>query len=123
MILGNLYREKGQVGRAITIHQQLLQRPKLTRLEHAYILLCLGLDYKRGGFVDRALEAFSEVLRFEPQNPLRAGEPPEAARGAAPVAGGAATSGSGWWPSARRPTQPRNQQILAFIENELGRDA
>ena len=54
LILGNLYREKGQVGRAITIHQQLLQRPKLTRLEHAYILLCLGLDYKRGGFVDRA---------------------------------------------------------------------
>ena len=27
MILGNLYREKGQVGRAITVHQALLQRP------------------------------------------------------------------------------------------------
>ena len=27
MILGNLYREKGQVGRAVQIHQQLLQRP------------------------------------------------------------------------------------------------
>ena len=31
MILGNLYREKGQVGKAITVHQSLLQRPKLTR--------------------------------------------------------------------------------------------
>ena len=38
------------------------------RLEHAYVLLCLGLDYKRGGFVDRALEAFNEVLRLDPKN-------------------------------------------------------
>jgi tetratricopeptide (TPR) repeat protein len=68
MILGNLYREKGQVGKAITVHQTLLQRPKLNRLEHAYVLLCLGLDYKRGGFVDRALEAFNEVLRLDPKN-------------------------------------------------------
>src|SRR5437667_11890128 len=39
MILGNLHREKGQVGKAITVHQGLLQRPQLTRLEHAYVLL------------------------------------------------------------------------------------
>ena len=32
------------------------------------MLLCLGLDYKRGGFVDRALEAFTEVLRLDPDN-------------------------------------------------------
>ena len=32
------------------------------------MLLCLGLDYKRGGFVDRALEAFNEVLRLDPKN-------------------------------------------------------
>ena len=68
LILGNLYREKGQVGRAIHVHQQLLQRPKLNRLEHAYSLLCLALDFKRGGFVDRALEAFNEVLRLDPEN-------------------------------------------------------
>src|SRR5437762_9005997 len=68
MILGNLYREKGQVGKAITVHQKLLQRPNLTKVEHAYVLLCLGLDYKRGGFVDRALEAFNEVLRLDAKN-------------------------------------------------------
>ena len=68
MILGNLYREKGQVGKAITVHQNLLQRPRLNKLEHAYVLLCLGLDYKRGGFVDRAHEAFDEVLRLDPKN-------------------------------------------------------
>jgi lipopolysaccharide biosynthesis regulator YciM len=68
MILGNLYREKGQVGRAINVHQALLQRPNLTRLEHAYVLLCLGLDFRHGGFVDRAGEAFQEVLRLDPKN-------------------------------------------------------
>jgi lipopolysaccharide biosynthesis regulator YciM len=68
MIVGNLYRHKGQVGRAINIHQTLLQRPNLTKLEHAYVLLCLGLDFRHGGFVDRALEAFHEVVRLDPRN-------------------------------------------------------
>jgi lipopolysaccharide biosynthesis regulator YciM len=62
LILGNLYREKGQVGRAIQEHQALLQRPNLRKLEHANVLLCLGLDYRAGGFVDRAVEAFSERI-------------------------------------------------------------
>jgi lipopolysaccharide biosynthesis regulator YciM len=68
MILGNLYRQKGQVGRAINVHQALLQRPDLTTLEHAYVLLCLGLDFRHAGFVDRALEAFQEVVRLDPKN-------------------------------------------------------
>ena len=68
MILGNLYREKGQVGRAINVHQALLQRPDLTKLEQAYVLLCLGLDFRHGGFVDRALETFREVLRLDARN-------------------------------------------------------
>jgi lipopolysaccharide biosynthesis regulator YciM len=68
MILGNLYRQKGQVGRAINVHQALLKRPDLTKLEHAYVLLCLGLDFRHGGFVDRALEAFQEVVALDPRN-------------------------------------------------------
>lgn len=68
MILGNLYRQKGQVGRAINVHQALLQRPNLRPLEHAYVLLCLGLDFRHAGFVDRALEAFQEVIRLDPKN-------------------------------------------------------
>jgi lipopolysaccharide assembly protein B len=121
MILGNLYREKGQVGRAITIHQGLLQRPKLTRLEHAYILLCLGLDYKRGGFVDRALEAFNEVLRFEPTNPYalanlqKLHEEQHQWQEAHEVRERLVTISD-------EADQPRNRQILAHLENELGRD-
>lgn len=122
MILGNLYREKGQVGRAITIHQGLQQRPKLTRLEHAYVLLCLGLDYKRGGFVDRALEAFRGVLRFDETNPY------------ALVNLQKLHEEQHQWKEAREVRErlvavtdpaeaPRHQQILAFLENELGLQA
>jgi len=68
MILGNLYRQKGQVGRAINVHQALPQRPDLRPLEQAYVLLCLGLDFRHAGFVDRAHEAFQEVLRLDAQN-------------------------------------------------------
>ena len=121
MILGNLYREKGQVGKAITVHQNLLQRPRLNKLEHAYVLLCLGLDYKRGGFVERALEAFNEVLRLDATNEyalLNLQKLHEEQHQ--------------WieaYDTRQRLTQlkdggaPQNQAILAFLENEIGLEA
>ena len=122
MMLGNLYREKGQVGKAITVHQSLLQRPKLSRLEHAYVLLCLGLDYKRGGFVDRALEAFTEVLRLDPKNEY------------ALLNLQKLHEDQHQWSEAFDTRQrlakltdigarPQNEAILAFLENEIGLEA
>jgi len=122
MILGNLYREKGQVGKAITVHQALLQRPKLDRLEHAYVLLCLGLDYKRGGFVDRALEAFNEVLRLDPKNEY------------ALINLQKLHEEQHQWTEAYDTRQrlslladvgarPQSEAILAFLENEIGLEA
>jgi lipopolysaccharide biosynthesis regulator YciM len=119
LILGNVYRERGQVARAIQVHQALLQRPKLTKIEHAYVLLCLGLDFKRGGFVDRALEAFSEVLRLDPKNQY------------ALLYLEKLHEEQHQWDDAFKirqqlvelsgpDTQPRNQAILAFLENERG---
>lgn len=122
IVLGNLYREKGQVGRAIQTHQQLLQRPRLTKFEHACVLLCLGLDYKRGGFVDRALETFKEVLKLDPDNQqalLNLEKLYEDQHN---------------WDEAYATRQRvanlsppdqqgRHRQILAFLENELGQKA
>ncbi|MBI4887024.1 MAG: tetratricopeptide repeat protein [Acidobacteria bacterium] len=118
MILGNLYRQKGQVGRAINIHQALLQRPDLTTFEQAYVLLCLGLDFRHSGFVDRALEAFQEVLRLDARNRYALvnlqklyeeqhqwGEALRVREQVAKIDAG------------RRPD---DQQILGFLRNEIG---
>jgi lipopolysaccharide biosynthesis regulator YciM len=122
MILGNLYREKGQVGKAITVHQTLLQRPNLSKLEHAYVLLCLGLDYKRGGFVDRALEAFNEVLRLDSKN--------EYALMNLQKLQEEQHQWSDAYDTRQRLTKladgderPQNEAILAFLENEIGLEA
>ena len=122
MILGNLYREKGQVGRAITVHQGLLQRPKLTKLEHAYGLLCLGLDYKRGGFVERALEAFTEVLRLDPKNEyalLNLQKLHEEQHQWSE----AFDTRQRLSKLADAGSKPQNEAILAFLENEIGLEA
>ncbi len=122
IVLGNLYREKGQVGRAIQVHQQLLQRPRLTRLEHSAVLLCLGLDYKQGGFVDRAFEAFSEVLRIDPQNAQalanleKLHEDQHQWQAAHDVR-------TRRLEAAAEPGRPAHRRVLAFLENELGREA
>lgn len=120
MILGNLYRQKGQVGRAINVHQALLQRPNLTKLEHAYVLLCLGLDFRHGGFVDRAAEAFQEVLRLDPKNRY------------ARVNLQKLYEDQHQWSEAARVREeiakldagrrPEDQPILAFLRNEIGED-
>src|SRR5262245_65258421 len=122
LILGNLYREKGQVGRAIQEHQQLLQRPDLRKLEHANVLLCLGLDYKRGGFVDRALEAFTEVLRLDPENQYALANLEKLYEEQHQWREAYSTRQK----LARRDpatAQARHSEILAFLDNELGMDA
>jgi lipopolysaccharide assembly protein B len=68
LILGNLLREKGQLERAIQIHQSILHRPGLARNERAHALLCLGMDFKKAGFRYRAMDTFHEVVAIEPKN-------------------------------------------------------
>jgi lipopolysaccharide biosynthesis regulator YciM len=119
LILGNLYREKGQVGRAIQEHQSLLQRANLRTLEHANVLLCLGLDYRHGGFVDRAFEAFSEVLRLDPHNRYALSNLEKLHEEQHQWTDAYAMRQQ----QAARDTpdhQARHQQILAFLENEIG---
>ena len=122
LILGNLYREKGQVGRAIQEHQALLQRPNLRKLEHANVLLCLGLDYKRGGFVDRALEAFTEVLRLDPGNEYALANLEKLYEEQQQWSDAYATR-QRLAAAAPEDEAGRHHRILAFLEGALGRDA
>ena len=68
LILGNLLREKGQIERAIQIHQSILHRPDISASERAHALLCLGMDFKKAGFRNRAMDTFQKVVALEPKN-------------------------------------------------------
>lgn len=62
LALGNLFRRRGEVDRAIRIHQNLVARPTLEFDQRALALLELGLDYMRSGLLDRAESLFKELL-------------------------------------------------------------
>jgi lipopolysaccharide biosynthesis regulator YciM len=66
--LGNLYRSKGDIERAIRIRQGIILRPNLDKEIRLRAIFDLGLDYKKGGFLDRALSAFQEVRESDPNN-------------------------------------------------------
>ena len=68
LILGNLLREKGQIERAIQIHQSILHRPSISASERAHALLCLGMDFRKAGFRNRAMDTFRKVVELEPSN-------------------------------------------------------
>ncbi len=62
LALGNLFRRRGEVDRAIRVHQNLIARPVLTDEVRYHALLELGMDYMRAGLLDRAERLFRELL-------------------------------------------------------------
>lgn len=64
LALGNLFRRRGEVERAIRIHQNLIARPNLSREQRAQALLELGQDYMRAGLFDRAENLFLELTEL-----------------------------------------------------------
>jgi lipopolysaccharide biosynthesis regulator YciM len=61
LALGNLYRRRGEVDRAIRIHQNLVARNTLTPDQRHEALLELGQDYLSAGLLDRAENLFKEL--------------------------------------------------------------
>lgn len=66
--LGSLFRRRGEIERAIRVHQNLLQRPDLPVSQHEQALNELAQDYLRAGMLDRAETAFDQLkaTRFAP---------------------------------------------------------
>lgn len=59
--LGNLFRKRGETERAIRVHQNIIARPELPRIERERALFALGEDYLKAGLLDRAEKLFLEV--------------------------------------------------------------
>jgi lipopolysaccharide biosynthesis regulator YciM len=65
LALGNLYRRRGEVDRAIRIHQNLIARTNLDEEQRVEALFELGQDYFSAGLLDRAEDIFRELVQHE----------------------------------------------------------
>ncbi|MBI3918898.1 MAG: lipopolysaccharide assembly protein LapB [Betaproteobacteria bacterium] len=59
--LGSLFRRRGEVERAIRMHQNLVERPDLAQDRKLLALLELAQDYLKAGLLDRAEELFLKL--------------------------------------------------------------
>ena len=66
--LGNLYRSRGDIDRAIRIRQNIILRPNLDEKIKIGALFDLGKDYRKGGFLNRALKTFLQVSQKNPDD-------------------------------------------------------
>ena len=65
LTLGNLFRSRGEVDRAIRIHQSLMDSPALSFEQRLLATQQLGRDYMAAGFYDRAEEMFNQLIDEE----------------------------------------------------------
>lgn len=69
MALGSLFRQRGEVDRAIRFHQNIIAKPGLESSQRIQALLELGEDYMRAGLLDRAEHLFSELIESDAHTP------------------------------------------------------
>lgn len=62
LAVGKLFRKRGEVDRAIRIHQNLIARPQLEKIYREQSLFELGQDYLSAGMLDRAERIFLDLI-------------------------------------------------------------
>lgn len=62
LTLGSLFRRRGEVDKAIGIHQNLITKANLTQEQRALSLLELSRDYMRAGVLDRAEHILLDLI-------------------------------------------------------------
>ncbi len=67
--LGHLFRRRGEVDRAIRLHQALVERRDLSDAQKVQALLALGEDYMKSGLLDRAETVFTDLARIDQRAP------------------------------------------------------
>jgi len=65
MALGEMFRAKGEFGRAVRIHQNILARPEISQALYLQAHLALAKDFQAGGLLDRALRHFQKVMDIQ----------------------------------------------------------
>jgi len=65
LALGAIFRRKGEIDKAIKLHQNLLARPSLPQEYKGMVLLSLAKDYLQAGWLDRAENLFNEIVENE----------------------------------------------------------
>lgn len=69
LALGSLFRRRGEVERAIRVHQNIISKPGLDERQKTRALLELGEDYMSAGLFDRAENLFNELIDRESHAP------------------------------------------------------
>lgn len=59
--LGSLFRRRGEVDRAIRVHQNIIARPTLPKEQRDQALFALARDYLHAGLLDRAENLFAQL--------------------------------------------------------------
>ncbi len=62
--LGGLFRSNGEIEKAISIHRSLIARESISESHRLRALKELALDFDKGGFLDKAIETYKDVLKI-----------------------------------------------------------
>lgn len=62
--LGGLFRSNGEIEKAISIHRSLIARENISESTRLRALKELANDFDKGGFIDKAIETYKDVLKI-----------------------------------------------------------
>jgi lipopolysaccharide assembly protein B len=62
--LGGLFRSNGEIEKAISIHRSLIARENISESARLRALKELAIDFDKGGFIDKAIETYKDVLKI-----------------------------------------------------------
>ena len=72
LVMGTLYRRRGEVDRSIRIHQDLLSRPNISKIQQSTVRLELARDYLKAGLLDRSERLLKELADEQGANQVAA---------------------------------------------------
>ena len=73
LLLGNMFRNRGEVDRALRVHQNLIGRSNLAKKQKVAAMLSYGEDFFAAGMLDRAEGVFQELIKNNEGDALACG--------------------------------------------------